>query len=188
MKVIALNGSPHKNGNTAYALNVVGKALQDEGIDFEIVEIGGHHIHGCIGCEKCSENQDGKCSITNDLVNETVLKMKEADGIIIASPVYYSCIAGTMKCFLDRSFYVAAANGGWFRHKVGASVVAVRRTGGSMTFNALNHYLSVSEMLVPTSNYWNVIHGLEPGDAAHDAEGNQIMQMLGKNMAWMLKM
>jgi multimeric flavodoxin WrbA len=114
--------------------------------------------------------------------------MKEADGIIIASPVYYSCIAGTMKCFLDRSFYVAAVNGGWFRHKVGASVVAVRRTGGSMTFNALNHYLSISEMLVPTSNYWNVIHGLEPGDAAQDAEGIQIMQVLGKNMAWMLNM
>jgi multimeric flavodoxin WrbA len=188
MKVIALNGSPHKKGNTAYALNVVGKVLQEEGIDFEIVEIGGHHIHGCIGCGKCSENQDGKCSIANDLVNDVVLKMKEADGIIIASPVYYSGIAGTMKCFLDRSFYVAATNGAWFRHKVGASVVAVRRTGGSMTFNALNHYLSISEMLVPTSNYWNVIHGLEPGDAAHDAEGNQIMQILGKNMAWMLKM
>jgi multimeric flavodoxin WrbA len=188
MKVIALNGSPHKNGNTAYALNVVGKVLQAEGIEFEIVEIGGHQIHGCIGCGNCGANKDGKCSITGDVVNETVLKMKDADGIIIASPVYYSGIAGTMKCFLDRAFYVASANGGWFRHKVGASVVAVRRTGGSMTFNALNHYLTVSEMLVPASNYWNVIHGRAPGEAAQDAEGNQIMQMLGKNMAWMLKM
>ncbi|GHT20345.1 FMN reductase [Bacteroidia bacterium] len=188
MKVIALNGSPHKGGNTAYALNVVGKALQAEGIEFEIVEIGGHPIHGCIGCGKCDENENGKCTITNDIVNEVLPKMKAADGIIIGSPVYYSGIAGTMKCFLDRSFYVAAANGGWFRHKVGASVVAVRRTGGSMTFNALNHYLTVSEMLVPTANYWNVIHGRAPGEAAQDAEGNQIMQLLGKNMAWMLKM
>jgi multimeric flavodoxin WrbA len=188
MKVIALNGSPHKNGNTAYALNVVGKALLDEGVDFEIVEIGGKHIRGCIACNQCAENEDGKCGITNDVLNDTLLKMKEADGIILASPVYYSGIAGTMKCFLDRAFYVASANGGWFRHKVGASVVAVRRTGGSLTFNALNQYLSISEMLVPASNYWNVIHGLEPGDAAQDAEGIQIMQVLGRNMAWMLKM
>ncbi|GHT53973.1 FMN reductase [Bacteroidia bacterium] len=188
MKVIALNGSPHKSGNTAYALGVVGKALQAEGIEFEIVEIGGNRIHGCIACGKCGEREDGKCAITNDIVNEVLPKMKAADGIIIGSPVYYSGIAGTMKCFLDRTFYVASANGGWFRHKVGASVVAVRRTGGSMTFNALNHYLTVSEMLVPTANYWNVIHGRAPGEAAQDAEGNQIMQLLGKNMAWMLKM
>jgi multimeric flavodoxin WrbA len=186
MKVIALNGSPHKNGNTAYALNVVGEVLQTEHIDFEIVEIGALHIRGCIACNQCIAT--GKCSISNDILNDTLLKMKEADGIIIASPVYYSGIAGTMKCFLDRAFYVASANGDWFRHKVGAAVAAVRRTGGSMTFNALNHYLSISEMLVPTSNYWNVIHGLKPGDAAQDAEGIQIMTMLGKNMAWMLKM
>jgi multimeric flavodoxin WrbA len=114
--------------------------------------------------------------------------MKEADGIVLGSPVYYSGIAGTMKCFLDRTFYVAGVNGNLFRHKVGASVAAVRRTGGSMTFNSLNHYLSISEMLVPSSNYWNVIHGLEPGDAAQDDEGIQIMRMLGKNMAWMLRM
>jgi multimeric flavodoxin WrbA len=188
MKVIALNGSPHKSGNTAYALNVVGKALQAEGIDFEIVEIGGHHIRGCIACGQCAKKKDGKCSTTNDILNDTLVKMKEADGIILGSPVYYSGIAGTMKCFLDRAFYVASANGGWFRHKVGASVAAVRRTGGSMTFNALNHYLTLSEMLVPTSNYWNVIHGRSPGEAEQDAEGVQVMQLLGKNMAWMLKM
>jgi multimeric flavodoxin WrbA len=122
------------------------------------------------------------------MLNDSLVKMKEADGIVISSPVYYSGIAGTMKCFLDRAFYVANVNGGWFRHKVGASVVAVRRTGGSMTFNALNHYLSIAEMIIPASNYWNVIHGLAPGDAANDEEGIQIMKILGKNMAWMLKM
>jgi multimeric flavodoxin WrbA len=188
MKVVAIKGSPRKNGNTAYALNVVGNVLREEGIDFEIIDVGGKYIRGCLACNKCSEKQDGKCITTTDMLNDSLVKMKEADGIIIASPVYYSGIAGTMKCFLDRAFYVASSNGGWFRHKVGASVVAVRRTGGSMTFNALNHYLSISEMLIPTSNYWNVIHGLAPGDAAKDAEGIQIMTMLGKNMAWMLKM
>jgi multimeric flavodoxin WrbA len=188
MKVIAINGSPHKDGNTAYALKQIGVELHKEGIEFEIIEVGGKHVRGCIGCDKCAETQNEQCTFTNDIVNEAVAKMKEADGIVIGSPVYYSGIAGTMKCFLDRVFYVAAVNGNLFRHKVGASVVAVRRTGGSMTFNGLNHYLSISEMLVPSSNYWNVIHGLEPGDAVRDAEGVQIMQMLGKNMAWMLKM
>ncbi|MDR3260264.1 MAG: flavodoxin family protein [Tannerella sp.] len=188
MKVVAIKGSPRKNGNTAFALEVVGNVFREEGIDFEIIDIGGKRIHGCIACNACFENQNGKCAITTDALNDALLKMKEADGIILASPVYYSGIAGTMKCFLDRSFYVAAANGGWFRHKVGASVVAVRRTGGSMTFNSLNHYLSISEMLLPSSNYWNVIHGLEPGDAARDEEGVQIMKVLGENMVWMLKM
>ncbi|MDR2292466.1 MAG: flavodoxin family protein [Prevotellaceae bacterium] len=188
MKVVAIQGSPRKNGNTFFALTVIKNILVEEGIDFEIIDIGGKHIRGCTACEKCYENRDGKCAVTNDAVNDTVAKMKTADGIIIASPVYYSGIAGTMKCFLDRAFYVAEVNGGWFRHKVGASVVAVRRTGGSMTFNSLNHYLGIAEMLIPASNYWNVIHGLLPGDAAKDKEGIQIMQMLAKNMAWLLKM
>ncbi|MDR3286625.1 MAG: flavodoxin family protein [Prevotellaceae bacterium] len=188
MKVVAIQGSPRKNGNTFFALTVISKIFNDEGIDFEIIEIGGKHIRGCTACEKCYENRDGKCAITNDVLNETVAKMKNADGIILASPVYYSGIAGTMKCFLDRAFYVADVNGGWFRHKIGASVVAVRRTGGSMTFNSLNHYLNIAEMLIPSSNYWNIIHGLAPGDASKDEEGIQIMQMLAKNMAWMLKM
>jgi multimeric flavodoxin WrbA len=188
MKVVAINGSPRKNGNTAYALSIVGGVLREEGIDFEIIEVGGKHIRGCLACNRCAEKQDGRCAITTDPVNGALVKMEEADGLILASPVYYSGIAGTMKCFLDRAFYVAGTNGNRFRHKVGAAVVAVRRTGGSMTFNALNHYLSIMEMLIPSSNYWNVIHGLAPGDAAQDAEGVQIMSMLGKNMAWMLRM
>jgi multimeric flavodoxin WrbA len=188
MKVVAIKGSPRKNGNTAFALNVIGTILREEGVDFEIIDVGGKYIRGCLACNKCSENKDGKCVTTADMLNDSLAKMKEADGIIIASPVYYAGIAGTMKCFLDRAFFVAASNGGWFRHKVGASVVAVRRAGSSMTFNALNHYLSISEMLIASSNYWNVIHGLLPGDAAKDEEGIQTMKMLAKNMAWMLKM
>jgi multimeric flavodoxin WrbA len=188
MKVVAIQGSPRKNGNTAYALNIIGKVLREEGIDFEIIDIGGKHIRGCMACDKCFDNKNEKCVITTDVINDSILKMKDADGIILASPVYYSGIAGTMKCFLDRAFCVASNNGNWFRHKVGASVVAVRRTGGSITFDSLNHYLNISEMLVPSSNYWNVIHGLAPGDATQDEEGIQIMKVLGKNMAWMLKM
>ncbi|MDR1170805.1 MAG: flavodoxin family protein [Prevotellaceae bacterium] len=188
MKVVAIKGSPRKNGNTAFALNITGNILQEEGIEFEIIDVGGKYIRGCLACNKCAENRDSKCSITTDMLNDSLVKMKDADGIILSSPVYYSGIAGTMKCFLDRAFYVANVNGSWFRHKAGASIVAVRRTGGSMTFNALNHYLSIAEMIIPSSSYWNVIHGLAPGDAANDQEGIQIMEMLGRNMAWILKM
>lgn len=188
MKVIAINGSPHTKGNTAFAIGEVGKSLQEENIDFEIIHAGHKPIRGCMACNKCFENKDGKCIFGGDMVNEILSKLKDADGIIISSPVYYSVIAGTMKSFLDRVFYVASANGGWFRHKVGSAVVAVRRSGGSMTFDSLNHYLNISEMLIPSSNYWNIIHGHQPGEAQQDTEGVQIMQQLGKNMAWMLKM
>ncbi|KAA6322426.1 2-amino-4-deoxychorismate dehydrogenase [termite gut metagenome] len=188
MKVIAIHGSPRKEGNSHYALTQVGRSLQEEGVEFEIIQIGNKFIQGCTACGKCKENRDDKCTITDDMLNDTLQKMKEADGIILASPVYYSGIAGTMKCFLDRAFSVSAANGHWFRHKVGASVVAVRRTGGSMTFDGLNRYLAMGEILIPSSNYLNIIHGREIGDAAQDVEGIQIMQLLGKNIAWMLKM
>jgi len=188
MKVIAINGSPHKEGNTFHALNMVGTELMAAGIDFEIIHVGHKAIHGCMACNNCFKNRDEKCSIKTDDLNDWIQKMKEADGLIISSPVYYAGIPGTMKCFLDRVFYVAGSNGNLFRHKVGAAVVAVRRTGGSVTFDSLNHYLTYSEMILATSSYWNVIHGTGPGEVENDAEGVQIMQTLGKNMAWLLKM
>ena len=114
--------------------------------------------------------------------------MKHADGIILGSPVHYAAMGGTMKSFLDRAFYVSGVNGGMMRHKIGTSVVAVRRSGGLPTFNQLNNFLCYSEMLMPTSNYWNVIHGTRPGEATQDAEGVQIMRVLGKNMAWLMKL
>ncbi len=122
------------------------------------------------------------------IFNFRLQQIKEADGIILGSPVYYAGIAGTMKCFLDRAFYVAGANGGLFRQKVAAAVVAVRRTGGSVTFDSLNHYLTYSEMILATSNYWNITHGRAPGEVLQDGEGVQIMDVLGQNMAWLLKM
>jgi multimeric flavodoxin WrbA len=187
MKVIAINGSPHQKGNTWFALKTAGEALVNQGIDFEIINIGHQNIHGCIACKKCKENKDDKCSIRSDNLNQYLGAIRNADGIILGSPVYYSGIAGTMKCFLDRLFYVSGSNGNWMRHKVGASVVAVRRSGGSATWNSLNFYLTISEMTVASSNYWNIIHGAKEGEAEQDAEGIQIMQTLGANMAWLLK-
>ncbi|MDR2848296.1 MAG: flavodoxin family protein [Bacteroidales bacterium] len=188
MKVIAINGSPRPKGNTWFALKTVGEAISREGIDFEIVQVGNKHIHGCVACGQCSQLQDNHCNIRTDDFNRFLPAIKEADGIILGSPVYYSGIAGTMKCFLDRLFYVSSANGNWMRHKPGAAVVAVRRSGGSMTLDSLNHYLTISEMLVPTSNYWNIIHGRLEGEASQDVEGIQIMQVLGANMAWLMKL
>ena len=187
MKIIAINGSPRDNGNTFCALTEVGKAITAEDIDFEIIQIGGKDIKGCIGCGQCFKNKNGKCAIDTDILNELLPKIKEADGLVLGSPVYYSGIAGTMKCFLDRIFYVSDSNGNWFRHKVGASVVAVRRSGGTMAFNSLNHYLYITEMIIPASRYWNVVHGAKGGEALQDEEGMQTMRVLGKNLAWLLK-
>jgi multimeric flavodoxin WrbA len=188
MKVIAINGSPKKEGNTFHALSMVGAEIIEAGIEFEILHIGHKLIHGCTACGKCSINKDEKCVITTDDLNFWLQQIKQADGIIIGSPVYYSGIAGSMKCFLDRLFYVSGANGNLFRQKVAAAVVAVRRTGGSVTFDNLNHYLTYNEMIIATSNYWNVIHGRSPGEVMQDIEGNQIMRVLGKNITWLLKM
>lgn len=188
MKVIAINGSPRKEGNTSHALKMVGDELLSSGIEFEILHIGHKLIHGCTACGKCAENRDEKCSLGADGLNQWIQTIKEADGIILGSPVYYSGIAGTMKSFLDRLFYVSGANGNLLRHKVGAAIVAVRRTGGSSTLDGLYHYLTYAEMIVATANYWNVIHGRNAGEVSQDGEGVQVMRVLGKNMAWLLKM
>lgn len=187
MKVVAFNGSPRPKGNTFSAIELAVKPLVDAGVEVEIIQVGHKTIKGCLACNQCLKMRNETCIIDDD-VNEWIQKMKEADGIIIGSPVHYSGIAGTMKCFLDRAFYVAGMNGGLFRGKVGASVVAVRRSGGVPTFNSLNYYLNYTEMLMPTSNYWNVIHGTKPGDAYEDGEGVQIMETLGENFLHMLKL
>ncbi|WP_129128067.1 flavodoxin family protein [Geomonas oryzae] len=188
MKVVAFNGSPNKEGNTYHAIKLVADELAKDGIETEIVHVGNKAIRGCIACYQCAKNQDERCAIKDDEVNEYVQKMKDADGIILGSPVHYSGVGGTMKSFMDRAFFVAGVNGGLLRHKVGAAVVAVRRSGGVTTFDQLNHFLNYSEMLLPTSNYWNVIHGRAPGEALQDGEGVQIMRVLAKNMVWLLKL
>ncbi|WP_010233531.1 flavodoxin family protein [Clostridium arbusti] len=188
MKVVAFNGSPNKEGNTYHAIKILAGELEKEGIETEIVHVGNKVVRGCIACNNCVKNKNERCIISTDPVNEWIQKMKEADGIILGSPVHYSAIAGTMKSFLDRAFYVTSVNDGMLRHKVGASVVAVRRAGGIPTFNQLNNYINYSEMLMPTSNYWNVINGTAPGEAMQDEEGVQIMSVLGKNMAWLMNL
>ncbi|ATB70016.1 flavodoxin family protein [Sulfurospirillum diekertiae] len=189
MNVVAINGSPNKNGNTAQLIDTIAQELAKENISTEVLHIGNKTIRGCFGCGGCAKNQDERCIAKDDAhVNEYIQKMKEADGIILGTPVHWAGIAGTMKSFLDRAFYVSSANGNLFRHKVGASIVAVRRSGGVSTFDAMNHYLTYAEMIMPTTNYWNVAHGRVPGEVHEDLEGMQIARVLGKNMAFTLKM
>lgn len=188
MKVVAFNGSPKKEGNTWHAISMVTAELEKEGIETEIIHVGNKMIRGCVACGECMKNKNEKCVQPGDEVNEWIQKMKHADGIIFGSPVHFSAMGGTIKSFMDRAFYVASVNNGMLRHKVGAAVVAVRRSGGLPTFNQLNNFINYAEMLMPTSNYWNVIHGAQPGEAAKDEEGLQIMRVLGKNMAWLMKL
>jgi multimeric flavodoxin WrbA len=187
MKAVAFNGSPKPNGNTFHAIQMVAEELEKAGIATEIIHVGNKAIRGCLACGQCMKTKNERC-IQDDEVNDWIQLMKEADGIIIGSPVHFSAIGGTMKSFLDRAFYVGGVNGSLYRHKVGASVVAVRRSGGLPTFNQLNNFLCYAEMLVPGSNYWNVIHGTKPGEAVQDEEGRQIMRTLGRNMAWLMRL
>ncbi len=187
MKVALFNGSPKKEGNTHHALKLVADVLEAEGVEIEIHHVGDQKIQGCLACNACARNRDERCVVTEDPVNDAIQLMKEADAIILGSPVHYAGVAGTMKSFLDRVFYVAGNNGNLFRHKVGAGLVAVRRSGGVTAFNQLNHYLLYSEMMVPGSNYWNVIHGRSPGEVLEDKEGVQIMEVLGKQVHFLLE-
>jgi multimeric flavodoxin WrbA len=185
---VAFNGSPNAKGNTFHALQMVAEELEKEGIATEIIHVGNKAVRGCLACGQCVKKKNEQCIQADDPVNDWIQLMKEADGILIGSPVHFSAIGGTMKSFLDRAFYVTGVNNAMLRHKVGASVVAVRRSGGLPTFNQLNNFLCYSEMLLPSANYWNVIHGTRPGEATQDEEGKQIMRMLGKNMAWLMKL
>jgi multimeric flavodoxin WrbA len=185
MKVIAFNGSARPQGNTYTMLEQVAEPLREKGIDVEVIHIGNAFL-GCKACSQCAKMKNEQCSI-EDSLNDWIRLAKEADGMLLGSPVYFCGISGGMKAFLDRMFYVSGSNGNLFRHKVGASVVAARRSGGVATFDQLNHYLLYSEMLVPGSNYWNVGHGAARGEAAQDLESCQIMRVLGENMAWLLQ-
>jgi multimeric flavodoxin WrbA len=188
MKVVAFNGSPRKKGNTVGSLNTVLSELEKQGIETELIHVGQEKVRGCLACYKCAAKHNERCATEDDPVNDWIQKIKMADGILLGSPVYFSGVAGTMKSFLDRAFLVSSMNKSLFRHKVGASVVAVRRSGGIPTLNTLNHYLLYSEMFIPGSNYWTVAHGLNPGEMEQDGEGKQIMEVLGRNMAWLLKL
>jgi len=188
MKVVAFNGSARKDGNTAILLNYALTELQKEGIKTELVQLAGKNIRGCIACRKCFEKKDKRCSgVTNDIVNECIEKMIEADAIILGSPVYYSDLTAGMKALIERAGFVSRANDELFKRKVGAAVVAVRRAGAIHAFDSINHFFLITQMIVPGSDYWNVGIGRDIGEAEADVEGIQTMKTLGQNMAWLLK-
>lgn len=187
MKVVAFNGSPRGDSNTAILVRHVFAELEKEGIQTETVSLAGKALRGCLGCYKCYINVNRQCIQTRDALNAYVQKMIEADGIILASPVYVASVPSEMKALVDRAVMVNKANGGLLRRKVGAAVVAVRRGGMINAFDTLNHFFLLSEMIVPGSSYWNFAFGLEKGDVDRDQEGIQTMQTLGRNMAWLMK-
>jgi multimeric flavodoxin WrbA len=182
MKVLAFNGSPHTGGVVAKGISVMAGELLKEGIETELIQVGGRLIRGCIDCRKCKETGSGKCAI-DDEVNQWREKAPEADGIILGTPVYYGSIAGTFKSFLDRFFFPRPN----LRYKAGASVVSLRRTGGISTFHQINNYFLLAQMLITPGVYWDVIHGNTPEELDQDEEGLEIMEIQGRNMAWLIK-
>lgn len=188
MKVVAINGSSKKNGNTAYALDTVSAILNARGIETERIDIGNAALHGCIGCGACFRKKNRQCMFNDDPVNGWITTLLDADGILVGSPVYYAGINGALKSLLDRAFYVASANDSLFRLKVGAAVVAVRRAGAIAALDQIHKYFTISEMFIPGSTYWSMIYGMAPDEASQDVEGTQCAQVLGENMAWLLKL
>lgn len=187
MKVVAFNGSARKDGNTAILIRRVLEVLEKEGVETELIQLAGEQIHGCIACGTCRKIKNKECKIVNDNVNIYIKKMVEADGIILGSPTYFSMMSSEMKALIDRAGFVAKSNSDMFKRKVGAAVVAVRRAGGIPTFDGINHFFLISQMIIPGSSYWNVGIGLNKGDVEKDVEGLATMDDLGRNMAWLLK-
>ena len=181
MKVLLINGSPKAGGNTAFALGQMMEVFADQGIETELIHVGNKEIRGCIACGTCYKS--GKC-VFDDMVNEVAAKLRDADGLVLGSPVYYAAANGTLVAFLNRLFYSNSAD---LRMKVGASVAVARRGGCSATFDELNKYFTISGMPVASSHYWNMIHGAKPGEAAQDPEGIATVRNLAKNMAFLMK-
>ncbi|MBQ6264134.1 MAG: flavodoxin family protein [Clostridia bacterium] len=181
MKVLLINGSPHAKGCTQRALSEIQSTLEKEGVESEIIHIGNKDIRGCVSCLSCKKN--GKC-VFDDIVNETAEKFKEADGIVIGSPVYYASPNATAVAFMDRLFYSTPFDKSW---KVGAAVSSARRGGNSATFDGLNKYFYISGMPVASGQYWNAVHGFTAEDVEKDEEGLQQMRTLAKNMAFLMK-
>lgn len=181
MKVLMLNGSAHTSGTTYTALEEIGRNLEQEGIEYEIFQLGGAPIRDCIGCKQCT---DKGCIFDDDLVNEFVAKAKEADGFVFGTPVYYAHPSGRILSFLDRVFYSSARV---FDFKPGAAVAVARRGGTTASFDVLNKYFGISQMPTVGSTYWNIVHGANGEDAKKDEEGMQTMRNIAHNMAWMLK-
>ncbi len=187
MKVVAFNGSARKDGNTAILLKRVLKTLEGEGIETELIQLAGEQIRGCTACRACFETKNQRCVITDDNVNAYIQKMIEADGIIFGSPTYFGMMSPEMKALIDRAGFVTRATPDLLKYKVGAAVVAVRRAGGMTTFDAINHFFLINQMIISGSSYWNIGIGNKKGEVEKDEEGMKTMEDLGRNMAWLLK-
>ncbi len=180
MKVVAFNGSPKPNGNTAQSIRIVLEELEKEGIETEFIQLGGKKVFGCLACMRCRQIGNNRCARNDDDMNSFIEKMVEADGIIIGSPTYFSNVTSEVKALIDRSGFAARS---LLKGKVGAPVVAARRAGSNFVYSAINFYFGISEMIIPSANYWN----LSLGSIQEDQEGIRTFQTLGKNMAWILK-
>ncbi|HOG16933.1 MAG TPA: flavodoxin family protein [Syntrophales bacterium] len=187
MKVVAINGSARKDGNTAILLNAVLDELRKEGIDSELIQLAEHPLTGCRACYSCFKNMNRRCVVTNDILNDLLVKIEAADGLLLGSPTYFSDVTSGMRAFIERCGLVARANDYMFRRKVGASVVAVRRAGAIPAFNSMNLFLHYMQMAMPGASYWSMALGRNPGDVLKDEEGLGTMKTLGENMAWLLK-
>uniref|UniRef100_UPI0032166A5E flavodoxin family protein n=1 Tax=uncultured Draconibacterium sp. TaxID=1573823 RepID=UPI0032166A5E len=187
MKVVAFNGSPRRNGNTSILIDEMFKIFNNEGIETEKIQLGNKPVHGCTACGKCREAQDRRCHIKNELLNTCIDKMIEADGIILGSPVYFADVTSEIKALMDVAGYVTRGNGHLLKRKVGAGIMSVRRGGALTTFDAMNRFFLINQMIVPGSSYWNFAFGRNPGDVLNDEEGINTIKTLAENMAWLLK-
>lgn len=186
MKIVAINGSPRKNGNTARLLEAVGKEVRAAGVEFEVFQPG-HRVHPCMACYHCLNTGSLRCVQTDDMVNDIIAACIEADGILLESPVYHGGIAGNMKCVLDRLMLAAGCGDNQLHHKVGGALCTLRRSGGMETYQQLLGTMDAMEMLIVTSDYWGAVHGADPGECLEDTEGMEVACKLGRNMAWAVK-
>lgn len=185
-KLVAFNGSPRKNGNTSLVVEEIFKVLGQNGIETELIQVGNKAVHGCTACGKCREQLDRRCHIKNDLLNVCIQKMIDADGILLASPVYFGDITSETKALIDVAGYVTRGNGNLLARKVAAGVVVQRRAGDLHALNSMNNFFLINQMIVPGSSYWNIAMGKNPGDVKNDTEGMQTMRQLAENMAWLM--
>ena len=186
MKIVAINGSPRKGGNIAQCLEVVRREVETAGVEFEVFQPGAK-VHPCMACYHCLNAGDLRCVQTDDMVNDIIAACIEADGILLASPVYHGGIAGGMKCVLDRLMLAAGCGDNQLHHKVGAALCTLRRSGGMETYQQLLGTMDAMEMVLVTSDYWNAVHGADIGEVREDTEGMEVIAKQGRNMAWMVR-
>lgn len=187
MKVIGINGSAKKDGNTAIIIKRVFSVLEKAGIETELIQLGGQPVQGCTACRACFKNKNKRCAVENEMINLCIEKMHAADGIILGSPTYFADVSAGMKALIECAGFVSMANGNLFKHKAAAAVVAVRRGGAIHAFDSINHFFQYNEMFMVGSTYWNMVYGMMAGDVEKDDEGMGNMENIGENMAFLLQ-